>query len=110
MQQAILVLINVPDAATARVIARELVNQRLAACVNILSGVQSIYRWQDAVEEAVEVSLQVKTVQARYTALEAAVKAVHPYDVPEIIAFPIVEGLPQYLDWVAQETKRDVDV
>ncbi|RJG07308.1 divalent-cation tolerance protein CutA [Noviherbaspirillum cavernae] len=110
MQQAILVLTNVPDAAAARTIARELVELRLAACVNILPAVQSIYHWQGEVEEATEVTLLVKTVQSRYAALEAAIKAAHAYDVPEIIAVPIVGGLPRYLDWIVQETKKDVDV
>jgi len=110
MQQAILVLTNVPDVAAARAIARELVELRLAACVNILPSVQSVYRWQDAIEDATEVTLLVKTVRGRYAALEAAIKAAHSYDVPEIIALPIVEGLPRYLDWIVQETKKDVDV
>jgi periplasmic divalent cation tolerance protein len=110
MQQALLVLTNVPDATTATAIARRLVEQRLAACVNVLPQVQSIYQWQGAIEEAGEVTLLIKTTQARYAELEAAVKAAHPYEVPEIIAIPIVGGLPKYLDWIGQETKKDVDV
>jgi len=110
MQQALMVLINVPDTATANTIARMLVEKHLAACVNILPGVQSVYRWQGAIEDASEVTLLVKTVPERYTELEAAIRAVHPYQVPEIIALPIVAGLPQYLDWIAQGTKKDVDV
>jgi periplasmic divalent cation tolerance protein len=109
MQQALLVLTNVPDAAVAKTIARRLVEQRLAACVNILPGVQSVYQWQGAIEEASEVTLLAKTVQARYAELEAAIKAAHPYEVPEIIALPITTGLPQYLDWITEETKKDVD-
>jgi periplasmic divalent cation tolerance protein len=110
MQQALLVLTNVPDVTTAKAIARQLVEQRLAACVNILSGVQSVYQWQGAIEEADEVTLLVKTVQGRYAELEVAIKAAHPYQVPEIIALPITAGLPQYLDWITQETRKDVDV
>jgi periplasmic divalent cation tolerance protein len=110
MQAALLVLTNVPDAATARVIARGLVELRLAACVNILPGVQSVYQWQGATEEANEVTLLVKTVRGRYAEVEAAIRAAHPYEVPEIIALPIEGGLPQYLDWLAQETKKEVDV
>lgn len=110
MQQALLVLVNVPDAAHAQQIARRLVVDRLAACVNILSGVQSVYRWQGAVEEAGELTLLVKTTAARYDALEAAIRAMHPYQVPEVIATPIVAGLPAYLDWLATETKKDIDV
>jgi periplasmic divalent cation tolerance protein len=110
MQQALLVLTNVPDVTTAKAIARQLVERRLAACVNILSGVQSVYQWQGAIEEADEVTLLVKTVQGRYAELEVAIKAAHPYQVPEIIALPITAGLPQYLDWITQETRKDVDV
>lgn len=110
MQQALLVLANVPDASLAHTIARQLVEQKLAACVNVLPGVQSVYRWQGAIEEAHEVTLLIKTVQARYAELEAALKAAHPYEVPEIIALQIADGLPAYLDWLIQETKKDVDV
>ena len=110
MQQAIVVLTNLPDAAVARAMARELIELRLAACVNILPAVQSVYRWQGAVEEATEVSLLVKTVRGRYAALEAAIKAAHPYEVPEIIALDIAEGWAGYLDWIVEETKKDVDV
>jgi periplasmic divalent cation tolerance protein len=110
MQQALLVLTNVPDATAAKALARRLVEQRLAACVNILPGVQSVYQWQGAIEEVSEVTLLVKTVQSRYAELEAAIRAGHPYQVPEIIALPITAGLPQYLDWITQETKKNVDV
>jgi periplasmic divalent cation tolerance protein len=110
MQQAILILTNVPDEQDAHRIARLLVEQRLAACVNVLPGVRSVYQWQGAVEEAGEITLMIKTTQVRYTELEAVLKAVHPYDVPEIIAIPIVDGLPAYLDWLAAETKKDIHV
>jgi periplasmic divalent cation tolerance protein len=110
MQQAILILTNVPDEQSAHHIARSLVAQRLAACVNILPGVRSVYQWQGAVEEANEISLLIKTTEARYTELEAAIKSAHPYDVPEIIAIPIAGGLPAYLDWLAAETKKDLNV
>ncbi len=108
--QAILVLTNVPDEATAQSIARAVVEGCYAACVNILPPVRSVYRWQGALKEANELSLLIKTTHARYAALEAAIKTIHPYDVPEIIALPIVAGLPAYLDWVAQETRKDIDV
>lgn len=110
MLQPLLVLTNVPDAAIAQALAEQLVEKRLAACVNILPAVQSVYQWQGAVERANEFALLIKTVQARYAEVQAAIKAVHPYDVPEIIALPIVEGLPAYLDWIAYETKKDVNV
>jgi periplasmic divalent cation tolerance protein len=110
MEQPILVLTNLPDAAAAKVIARQLVERRLAACVNMLPQVQSIYQWNGAVEEANEITLLIKTTQERYADLEASIKAAHPYDVPEIIAMPIVQGLPQYLNWIENETKKDVNV
>ena len=110
MSDALLVMTNVPDATNAEALARVLVEGRLAACVNILPGVQSVYQWQGAVEQANEVTLLIKTVQSRYAELEAAIKAAHPYQVPEIVALPIVAGLPAYLHWIAQETKKDVHV
>lgn len=108
--QVLLVCSNVPDLDLARKMARHLLEERLAACVNILPAVQSMYRWQGALEEATEVSLQIKTTQALYAELEAAIKAMHPYEVPEIIAIPVVAGSPAYLDWVRQETNKDRNV
>ena len=99
-----LVITNCPDEETANRIALALVEEKLAACVNILPRVQSIYRWQGAVESAVEVPLLIKTTAACYPALEAAIRERHPYDVPEIIALPVTAGLPAYLNWVAEET------
>ncbi|WP_019139695.1 divalent-cation tolerance protein CutA [Noviherbaspirillum massiliense] len=110
MQTPLLVLTNLPDMQTAQAMARALVDQHLAACVNILPAVHSVYRWQGAVEEADEVTLLIKTQQVRYAELEAAIKSVHPYELPEIIALPTSGGLPQYLAWIAQETKKNVDV
>ncbi|MGE5490023.1 MAG: divalent-cation tolerance protein CutA [Actinomycetota bacterium] len=104
--ETVLVLTNCPDAAVAEDIARHLVEGRLAACVNILAPCRSIYRWQGSVETAAEVPLLIKTSADRYAALEAAIQAVHPYEVPEIIALPIDKGLPAYLDWVADETRK----
>lgn len=99
-----LVITNCPDEETANRIALAVVEAKLAACVNILPRVQSIYRWQGAVESAVEVPLLIKTTAAAYPALEAAIRESHPYDVPEIIALPITAGLPAYLNWLAAET------
>ena len=101
----LLVFTNCPDAATAERIARTLVEQSLAACVNQLAPTQSIYRWQGAVERATEIPLLIKTTTQRYPEVEQAVRALHPYSVPEIIAVPITGGLPAYLRWLAEETQ-----
>lgn len=110
MQDVLVVMTNVPDEAAARAIAHAVVEHRAAACVNVLPGVRSIYRWHGKIEEANEITLLIKTTDARYEALETIIKAAHPYDVPEIIATRVVAGLPAYLDWVGAETKKDVDV
>lgn len=110
MQGVLLVLTNVPDEATAHMIARSVVESRLAACVNVLPAVRSIYRWEGKIEDAAEVTLLIKSTQGRYADLEAAIRAAHPYDVPEIIAMSVAAGLPAYLNWVVSETKKDVDV
>ena len=103
-RQALLVLTNLPDQASAQALATTLVTERLAACVNLLAPCRSIYRWQGTIESAEEVPLLIKTTSERYAALEAAIRARHPYELPEIIAVPVVQGLPEYLTWVAAET------
>ena len=110
MEQALLVLTNLADMASARTLARALVEQRLAACVNMLPPVQSVYRWNDVVEEAAEVTLLIKTTTARYDELEQAIRALHPYELPEVIAVPVSAGSPAYLAWIAQETRKQIDV
>ncbi len=102
----ILVISTLPDRDAAEKMAYFLIEQQLAACVNILPGVTSVYRWQGKVESANETILLIKTTMARYPALEAAIKAQHPYELPEIIAVPINAGLPAYLAWVATETSN----
>ena len=103
--QTLLILTNLPDEASAQTLAATLVTERLAACVNILAPCRSIYRWQGAIESAQEIPLLIKTTMARYAALEAAIRARHPHELPEIIAVPIALGLPGYLSWVAAETR-----
>lgn len=104
--EPLLVLTNVPDAAAAEKLAHALVDARAAACVNVLAPCRSIYRWQGAVESATEVPLLIKTTRAAYPRLEQIVRAEHPYALPELIAVPIQQGLPAYLDWLATETKQ----
>ena len=102
--ETLLVLTNCPDEEVANTIALAIVEARLAACVNILPRVQSIYRWQGRVESATEIPLLIKSTAASYPALESLIRRHHPYDVPEIIALPVTHGLPAYLNWVAAET------
>jgi periplasmic divalent cation tolerance protein len=105
MEQVILVLCNVPDEQVAESMAQALVSKKLAACVNVLPAVRSFYQWQGQDESSTENTLLMKTAKACYAALQAEVVRLHPYETPEIIAVPIVEGLPAYLQWVIQETK-----
>jgi periplasmic divalent cation tolerance protein len=101
---ALLVLTNLPDRASAERLADALVQKRVAACVNILAPCRSVYRWKEAVQRDEEHPVLIKTNAERYAALEQAIRAGHPYELPEIIAVPIERGLPAYLDWVASET------
>ena len=103
----LLVFTNVPDQECAQRMARMLVENRLAACVNILAPCHSIYRWQDGLESADEIPLLIKTTLARYTAVEEAIRQQHPYAVPEIIALPITQGLPAYVRWVTESSASD---
>ncbi|CAH1746686.1 Divalent-cation tolerance protein CutA [Thauera humireducens] len=107
MADTLLVLTNLPDRDSADAMAAALIEARLAACVNVLAPCTSVYRWQGAVESATEVPLLIKTTAGRYPALEAAIRARHPYELPEIVAVPVVLGLPAYLDWVAREVATD---
>ena len=98
-------LVTAPDEETGRRIARALVEERLAACVNVLPGVRSIYRWKGAVEEASEVMLVAKTRAERAGALAARVRALHPYELPEVVALPVTDGSRAYLRWVIAESR-----
>ena len=104
---ALLVLTNVPDRAAAERLADALVEKHVAACVNILAPCRSVFRWQGAVQHDEEHPVLIKTTREAYAALEAEIRAHHPYELPEIIALPIERGLPAYLDWVAEETRRE---
>jgi periplasmic divalent cation tolerance protein len=101
---ALLVVTHAPDRAVATALANALLNERLAACVNIGATVDSIYHWRGGIETAAEVPLAIKTRTALYSNVEDAIRKIHPYDTPEIIAIPIVDGEARYLDWLAAET------
>lgn len=104
-QDVLLVISNLPDRASAERVAHALIDSHAAACVNILAECTSVYRWQGKTENAREVPLLIKTTRNAYPRLEAAIRALHPYELPEIVAVPVSTGLPGYLQWVAQETQ-----
>ena len=101
MTGVLVCLCTCPDRATGQRIAEALVAEGLAACVNLLPGVHSVYRWHGAVEHADEVLLLAKTTRARMDALQARLLELHPYELPELLAVEAAGGLPAYLDWVA---------
>ena len=95
-----------PDTTTAGRIADALVEERLAACVNLLPGLQSVYRWRGKLQrDAAEVLLLIKTTRARYPALQARLPQLHPYELPELLAVESAAGLPAYLQWVDESTR-----
>lgn len=100
---ALLVYVTAP-AATAPALARALVEARLAACVNLLPGVRSVYRWQGVVEESDETLLLIKTAATRFEALKAELLRLHPYELPEIIAVPLTHAHTPYLQWLLNES------
>lgn len=103
----IAVLTNLPDSESAFNLARLLVRGRLAACVNVLAPATSFYRWEGRDEQACEVPVIIKTTTDRYPEVEHAIRANHPYSLPEIIALPVERGFENYLGWVADECKPD---
>ena len=103
----LLVFTNLPDRLAAERLADALIEKRVAACVNILAPCRSVYRWKGAVQHDEEHPVLIKTSAERYPALEAAIRAAHPYELPEIVAVPVERGLPAYLDWVATQTAAE---
>lgn len=101
----LLILSNVPDQGVAATIARALVDERLAACVNVLGACRSVYRWKAEVEEADEVTLLVKTTRRRHAACQERLKALHPYEVPEIVTIAPDAVWPAYAHWAIAETR-----
>ena len=104
MTEYITVLITASKEDEAARIAQDIVASRLAACVNIVKGVRSIYRWQGKIEDEGEVLMIVKTRRDLFGELKKRVKELHGYSVPEIIALPVIEGSEEYLKWLGEET------
>lgn len=104
MNEILLVITNLPDAPSAERLARHLIDERAAACVNQFAPCTSTYRWRGNIESATEVPLLIKTTRTAYPRLEKLIRAVHPYELPEIIAVPVTAGLPAYLGWIDNET------
>jgi len=102
--QVLVILVTTANQEEAVRIGKEMVNAKLAACANIIPGIQSIYRWDGKVVQEQEVLLILKSIKPRYRALEKAIKAMHTYEIPEIIALPVKEGLDRYIGWVNRET------
>ena len=101
-EELLLVFSTFPTMQTAKSVGRMLVEEQLAACVNILPTIESVYRWEGKVEEAQEALVLIKTTIGRYQAMESRIKALHPYQVPEIVSVSPVGGLPDYFNWVVQ--------
>lgn len=106
MNEAMLVITNFPNLETAQQSAQELVELKLAACVNLFNPVQSIYSWQGKIEQAEEVSLHIKTTKNNIIKIETIIIKNHPYEVPEIIALKIESGYRPYMQWIAQESSQ----
>lgn len=106
----IIVYITAPNEEEAAKIAQTLVEERLTACVNIVKGIRSIYRWQGRIEDDAEVLMVVKTKKSLFKDLSARVKELHSYEVPEIIALPIIDGSEEYLKWLLASLRSGNDV
>ena len=102
---ALVVLVTTPTPERAAEIARAVVEERLAACGNVVPGLRSIYRWEGKLQDEGEALLVLKTTRARFEALKERVLALHPYQVPEVIALPVEAGSAPYLAWIAGETR-----
>jgi len=104
-----LVLCSCPDQEIATTIAENIVAQHLAACINIIPGMKSIYHWQGNVESAEESLMLIKTHQQKLSSLQNTITTMHPYEVPEIIALDISDGLPKYLEWITTSMRLNGD-
>lgn len=107
MSSFVIVLTTFPAEGNADVLARMLIDERLAACVNILPPMQSIYRWEGKVDDATERQLIIKTAASRVDALKEKLLEVHPYELPELLVIPVTGGSEKYLEWIAASTLPD---
>ena len=105
--ETLLILNTCPDRESAERMAELLVSEKLAACVNLIDNITSVYRWQDGIERDSETLLLIKSKQEHYPSIEATIQQHHPYEVPEVIALPLESGAPSYLEWVAQSTTKE---
>jgi periplasmic divalent cation tolerance protein len=103
MAEIVLILTTVPDTNAGEAVARALVDERLAACVNVLPAMTSVYRWQGVVERATEHQIVIKTTRARVAAVQARLGQLHSYDLPEFLVLAVAAGSPGYLDWIRGE-------
>ncbi len=104
MMELILIITNFPDKKGATALAKKLIDEQLAACVNVLGECTSVYCWQDKTELACEIPVLIKTRKQHYARVEQTIKAMHPYELPEVISVPVSGGLPAYLQWIANAT------
>lgn len=102
-----LIITNLPNRDVASKLATRLVESGLAACVNVMAPCTSVYIWQDTLETTEEIPLLIKALKQNYTAIEKEIQSIHPYELPEIIAVPLADGLPQYLNWIAAVSSRE---
>jgi len=102
----LLVMTTISDIDTGKLLARQIIEQQLVACCNIVPGVTSIYRWKDELHEDQECLLVMKTVENRYTQLSKFILQQHPYETPELIVLPVTESTQEYLSWVIKETSQ----
>jgi periplasmic divalent cation tolerance protein len=109
-EQYLLILNTCPDKETATRVANTLVNQRLAACVNILPGLTSVYHWQGQIEASEEHLLLIKSTQEAYDRVESAIRQAHPYELPEVIAVTLVAGLDSYLAWIGDNVATGTQI
>jgi periplasmic divalent cation tolerance protein len=105
--EVLVVLVTAPSLADGQAIARALVSERLAACVNVVPGVRSVFFWEGQLQEEDEALLLIKTRRARYEALQRRILGLHPYSVPEVLALPVEAGSPRYLAWVGESVSTE---